>query len=116
VIEFDTLRYSPAGIPILNLTLLHESEQIEAAGLRKVHAVIHAVAAGPVAVELNKTLTTEQPKSLLSNQQIVQKQGAEQAQNQLPKFLFSWSGFLAAKRLGSKALQFHITEFKHSEN
>ena len=45
----DDLRYTPAGLPALSLTLLHASEQPEADGRRKVECELHAVAFGDVA-------------------------------------------------------------------
>jgi primosomal replication protein N len=48
------LRYTPAGIPALDLTLFHASVQAEAGGERKVECEIAAVAFGPEAVALSK--------------------------------------------------------------
>ncbi len=93
VIERETLRYSPAGLPVLNLKLWHESEQTEAGGLRKTEVTLSAVAAGPVAVRLN----------------------AELAQHPEPELL-QFQGFLAASRSGSKSVKLHITEFEKLEN
>lgn len=45
----DDLRYTPAGLPALSLTLLHASEQPEAGGRRKVECEVGAVAFGEVA-------------------------------------------------------------------
>jgi len=48
----DDLRYTPAGIPALSLTLTHASLQPEAGGQRKVDLELAAVAFGPTAEAL----------------------------------------------------------------
>ncbi len=48
----DDLRYTPAGIPALSLTLDHASVQPEAGGQRKVELELAAVAFGPTAEAL----------------------------------------------------------------
>ena len=48
----DELRYTPAGIPALSMTLRHASEQPEAGGARKVDCELAAVAFGGVAESL----------------------------------------------------------------
>jgi primosomal replication protein N len=48
----DDLRYTPAGIPALSLTLEHVSAQPEAGGERKVDLELAAVAFGPAALAL----------------------------------------------------------------
>jgi primosomal replication protein N len=50
----DDLRYTPAGLPALSLTLFHASEQPEAGGRRKVDCEIAAVAFGETAASLAK--------------------------------------------------------------
>jgi primosomal replication protein N len=45
----DPLRYTPAGIPALDCTLRHESQQREAGGERRVECELHAVAFAEVA-------------------------------------------------------------------
>jgi primosomal replication protein N len=52
VIERSALRYTPAGIPALDLRLSHESEVAEAGMPRKVSLEIAAVALGVWAEEL----------------------------------------------------------------
>ena len=52
--ERDALRYTPAGLPALNLRLEHESEIEEAGQARQVKAVMKAVAFGAVAERLLK--------------------------------------------------------------
>ena len=48
----EPLRYSPAGVPILNCRLVHQSEQIEAGLIRSVTCEIPAVAVGDIAARL----------------------------------------------------------------
>jgi primosomal replication protein N len=52
--ELDVLRYTPAGVPALNLRLDHESTQQEAGQDRQVKAVIKALAFGANAERLAK--------------------------------------------------------------
>jgi primosomal replication protein N len=54
IAELDALRYTPAGLPALNLSLEHESEIEEAGQARQVKAVIKAVAFGAMAERLFK--------------------------------------------------------------
>jgi len=44
VTELQSLRYTPAGIPVVEFRIEHESERAEAGARRKVHAQIEAVA------------------------------------------------------------------------
>jgi primosomal replication protein N len=44
VTELQSLRYTPAGVPVVEFRLAHESERSEAGAVRKVHAEIDAVA------------------------------------------------------------------------
>ena len=44
ITELQSLRYTPAGIPVVEFRLAHESERAEAGARRKVHAEIEAVA------------------------------------------------------------------------
>ena len=50
----EVLRYTPAGIPVLSMTLAHESRQTEARVLRQVSLEIDAIAIGDVALKLDK--------------------------------------------------------------
>lgn len=61
VAEASPLRYTPAGIPALNLVLEHESEIVEAGVTRQVKLTVRAVAFGSLAettgrLELGKPL------------------------------------------------------------
>ena len=53
IIERKALRYTPAGLPALDVVLEHESEVTEAQLPRKVKVEIRAVAMGPIAQQLN---------------------------------------------------------------
>ena len=77
------MRYTPAGLPALNLRLEHESEQSDAGSQRTVKAAIKAVAFGALAERL-----------------------ARQAIGSVWKFI----GFLANARQG-KSVVFHIQDF-----
>ena len=83
IAEAEALRYTPAGVPALNMRLEHESEVQEAGHPRQVSAAVKAVAFGAQAERL-----------------------ARQAIGSVWKF----SGFLATPRNG-KTLVFHIQEF-----
>ena len=76
------MRYTPAGLPALNMRLEHESQVSEAGGPRIVKVVVKAVAFGALAERL-----------------------AKQAIGSSWKF----NGFLANARQG-KAVVFHIQE------
>ena len=52
IAQRDDLRYTPAGVPALSLTLKHASEQPEAGGRRQVDCEIAAVAFGDTAASL----------------------------------------------------------------
>jgi len=52
IVERQALRYTPAGLPALDLVLDHESEVTEAQMPRKVKLEVKAVAIGPVAKQL----------------------------------------------------------------
>jgi primosomal replication protein N len=49
ILTIDPLRYTPAGIPALNLTLGHQSRQIEAGMEREVECEVQVVALGDLA-------------------------------------------------------------------
>jgi primosomal replication protein N len=52
VAELGTLRFTPAGLPAIDLRLEHESTVIEAAQPRQIKAALKAVAFGSVAERL----------------------------------------------------------------
>ena len=82
IIERGTTRYTPAGLPALDLKLKHESEVSEDGQSRKVSIEIRAVAIGAVTRPVN-ALALGNPAA--------------------------FAGFLAASRNG-KGLVFHVTE------
>ncbi|WP_114968847.1 primosomal replication protein N [Rhodoferax ferrireducens] len=84
IVELDALRYTPAGLPALNMRLEHESDMQEAGQTRQVKATMKAVAFGAMAERLVK-----------------------QAIGSAWKF----NGFLATPRNG-KHVVFHIQEFQ----
>jgi primosomal replication protein N len=84
IAERDTLRYTPAGIPIVSGTLQHGSQQKEAGLERTVEFEIAAVAAGEISGRFASA-----------------ELGA----------VHRFQGFLARKNRNSKALVFHIIDF-----
>lgn len=83
VVQVQNLRYTPAGIPVLNLVLEHASQQTELDIPRTVQLQIRAVAFGAMAETLQR-----------------------QALNEMVAF----DGFLANARNG-KGVVFHIQAF-----
>lgn len=84
VAEIGVLRYTPAGLPALDLKLEHESSIDEAGQARQVKAVLRSIAFGAVAERLAK-----------------QALGS----------LWLFSGFLATPKNGKHAV-FHIQDFE----
>ena len=84
IAERDALRYTPAGLPALNMRLDHESELQEAGQTRQVKATLKAVAFGAMAERLVK---------------------------QAIGSAWRFNGFLATPRNG-KHVVFHIQEFQ----
>ncbi|WP_293660396.1 primosomal replication protein N [Rhodoferax sp. OV413] len=83
IAEVETMRYTPAGLPALNMRLEHESSVQEAGGSRTVKVVVKAVAFGTLAERLAK---------------------------QAIGSVWQFTGFLAQARQG-KSVVFHIQEF-----
>ena len=54
LVSRDGLRHTPAGIPAIECTLDHRSEQDEAGGRRRVECEMHAVAFGETALALSR--------------------------------------------------------------
>ena len=84
IVETNAIRYTPAGLPALDLRLEHESKVTEAGQLRDVRAAVKAVAFGSVAERL-----------------VRQAVGSG----------WRFTGFLATPRNG-KQLVLHIQEFQ----
>ncbi len=88
VVERGAVRYTPAGIPVIEFRIQHESEQVEGGGKRKVDCEIACVALGSLA-------------NLLSGM--------------TASSLCSATGFLAAKSLRNRSLVLHVTAIEFKE-
>ena len=86
IAEQAALRYTPAGLPALDLTLEHDSEVQEAGQMRKVQLRLRALAIGAMAEGLVK---------------------------QAVGSVWTFQGFLATPRQG-KSVVFHIQEFQQN--
>ena len=84
IAELDALRFTPAGLPALNMKLEHESTVQEMGQTRQVNAAVKAVAFGAIAERLVK-----------------QAIGSS----------WQFTGFLATPRNG-KQLVLHVQEFQ----
>lgn len=82
IVERGALRYTPAGLPALDMSLKHESQLTEAGRARRVAVEIRAVALGEIT----------QPLAQLAI-------GAEAG----------FAGFISAQRNG-RGVVFHVTE------
>lgn len=83
LLEIETLRHTPAGVPVIEMVLAHESDVREAGHMRRVEMEIPAVALGEMALLLIDTPLGCRLKV---------------------------EGFLAARRLGSPRLVLHIQQ------
>ena len=81
----EALRYTPAGIPVLALTLEHESGQIEGGVARRVALQIDVIAVGALAQPMDR-LQIGQPVSV--------------------------RGFLANRSRRSRRVMLHVNEFE----
>ena len=54
-LEVKPLRYTPAGLPAVEMVLSHESEVQEAGHMRRIDLVLSAVALGDIALLLSDT-------------------------------------------------------------
>ena len=84
IAELSALRYTPAGLPALDLMLEHSSQQIEADHPRQVNLKIRALALGTQAERLARQTVGSQ---------------------------WQFSGFLATPRQG-RSVVLHIQEFQ----
>ena len=84
IAELSALRYTPAGLPALDLMLEHKSEQKEAGHSRQVGLIIRALALGTQAERLARQAVGSQ---------------------------WRFQGFLATPRTG-RSVVFHIQEFQ----
>ncbi|WEF36037.1 primosomal replication protein N [Pseudoduganella chitinolytica] len=85
ITEREVLRYTPAGLPMVNAVLQHSSQQMEAGIARLTEFEIAAVAAGEI-----------------SNRFSAAPLGGT----------YEFTGFLAKKNRHSKSLVFHIIDFR----
>ena len=85
----ESLRYTPAGIPIVELKLHHASEQLEAGKPRKVALELTALAAGELARQLSRAPLGASIKA---------------------------TGFLAHPAKAQVRLVLHLTEFEFVQN
>ena len=88
IAELGALRHTPAGIPIVDLRIRHESETVEAGSTRKVEAEVEAIAFQADA----RLLAAAAPGSALRAE-----------------------GFLCAKSRRSKKLVLHLTKIEFTE-
>ncbi|MDO8370560.1 MAG: primosomal replication protein N [Polaromonas sp.] len=88
IAEASPLRYTPAGIPVANFVLEHESEMTEAGSTRQVKLTMKAVAFGTLAEQTGQ-LPLGKP--------------------------FRFTGFLVNAR-GSKSVVFHIQAIESVPN
>jgi primosomal replication protein N len=51
--EVEPLRHTPAGLPLIQFKVAHQSWQIEAGHKRQVECILNCVALGPSAIELS---------------------------------------------------------------
>ena len=81
----ESLRYTPAGIPILSLQLIHHSRQPEAGMPRLVELQIEAIAVGRIAQEMDQVAAGQTVKL---------------------------EGFLTNRSKRSQRIVLHVNEFK----
>jgi len=70
VVQIEPLRYTPAGIPLLSVSLRHVSEQFEAGMKRKVECEVNAVALGDLALMAIKLGTNIQATGFLAKRSL----------------------------------------------
>ncbi len=85
VTALSPLRRTPAGVPVLDFRIRHDSEQMEAGHPRRVEVEVEAVCVGPLAEDIAAA-------------------GAEGGGR--------FAGFLAPRRPGDTRIVLHVTEFE----
>ncbi|MGA2549854.1 MAG: primosomal replication protein N [Burkholderiaceae bacterium] len=85
IIERQVLRYTPAGIPVAECVLQHQSAQIEAQQARQVELEIRGMAIGSIAASLNQAPLGRRHRFV---------------------------GFLAKRSRNSRSFVYHITAFE----
>ncbi len=88
LIERKALRYTPAGVPVMECVIGHQSEQIEAGSPRRVECEIPAIALG---------------------------EPARWIQDAAPGMSIRLTGFLAARSKNSKQPRLHVTKIEFVE-
>ncbi len=88
LIERKALRYTPAGVPVVECVIGHQSEQIEAGSPRRVECEIPAIALGDT---------------------------ARWIQDAAPGMSVRLGGFLAARSKNSKQPRLHVTTIEFEE-
>ena len=86
VAEQGALRHTPAGLPVLDVWLEHDSQLEEAGQMRRVRARIRAIAMGQVAERL--------------------------AAQQMDSTVWRFEGFLAGSGAQASRVVFHIQDFQ----
>ncbi len=86
MVERESVRYTPAGVPIVSCTLHHRSDVVEAGVPRQVEMTLQAVAAGEQAGTLERCELGSKAH---------------------------FAGFLALRSRNARTLVFHITEIQH---
>ncbi|HWA12366.1 MAG TPA: primosomal replication protein N [Burkholderiales bacterium] len=89
LIERKELRFTPAGLPALDVRIGHASEQVEAGSPREVSLEVEAVALGPVAESLSRAATDRS---------------------------YRFEGFLAQRGRASRLLVLHLNKFDLNED
>ncbi|MHA4867142.1 primosomal replication protein N [Duganella sp. PWIR1] len=84
ITERDAIRYTPAGMPIVNAVLQHRSQQMEAGIARLSEFEVSAIAAGEISSRFSQAPLGG---------------------------LYQFSGFLNKKSRNSRSLVFHIIDF-----
>ncbi|HEX8602293.1 MAG TPA: primosomal replication protein N [Pseudoduganella sp.] len=85
VTEREVIRFTPAGMPIVNAVLQHSSQQMEAGIARLTEFEISAVAAGEISGRFSQAPLGG---------------------------VYEFTGFLAKRSRNSKSLVFHIIDFR----
>lgn len=88
LIERKALRFTPAGVPVMECVIGHQSEQIEAGSPRRVECEIPAIALGDM---------------------------ARWIQEAAPGMPIRLTGFLAARSKNSKQPRLHVTTIEFVE-
>ncbi len=89
VVQCGEVRHTPAGIPVVELRIQHESLQVEANGQRQIRLVAEAVVIGPLA-NMAATLKVDDKVVI--------------------------SGFLAQRSQKNERLVIHVSELQRTEH